>query len=353
MLLARKWMVLLFMMSGSADSAVLNDQETKILSREKILIKNSENAPSAYLKYILDLALSPDGSLYLIDSNRVLKFGHDGVFIDTIGENGQGPGEYQNPRNLGIDLKNQLWVNDSGRGLLIYDSSGTFQRKISLETDAGLEAFEVWEGGRIIGVWNVWDENGQKKILKIIRENGEVDQVIHQYDFIKMKVNGVVGGIQHSFLPNLLFAVLGNGYYCYGNSMVYRIFIMDRRGKKIIEIERNERPESTRRERKEIQRHYGREYLAHYHLPEWKPFYERILVDDEKRIYVVRTRPMFLVGPPAMTQIDVFLENGKYVRSLKCSGIPKIVDRGRIYTIDTDEEDIPFVAIYHIPSGYL
>lgn len=76
------------------------------------------------------------GSLiYVVDSgnNRLVVLGEDGKTRFTIGHEGQGKGEFQDPVGLGIDSEGRIYVADSGNHRIqIFSAKGKYSSEISI-----------------------------------------------------------------------------------------------------------------------------------------------------------------------------------------------------------------------------
>jgi peptidylamidoglycolate lyase len=77
-----------------------------------------------------DVAVAPDGSLYVSDgyrNSRVIKFSADGNYITSWGSYGKGPGDFDVPHSIAIDSEGRIYVADRGNARLqIFDSNGKF-----------------------------------------------------------------------------------------------------------------------------------------------------------------------------------------------------------------------------------
>jgi peptidylamidoglycolate lyase len=85
---------------------------------------------SAHFNMPTDVAVAPDGSLYVSDgyrNSRVIKFSADGNYITSWGSYGKGPGDFVVPHSIAIDSEGRIYVADRGNARLqIFDSNGKF-----------------------------------------------------------------------------------------------------------------------------------------------------------------------------------------------------------------------------------
>jgi len=63
-----------------------------------------------------DISFDSQGNIYVLDSgnHRIQKFSPDGEYLATIGQQGQGPGEFQYPQSLALDSEGNLYISDMG-----------------------------------------------------------------------------------------------------------------------------------------------------------------------------------------------------------------------------------------------
>lgn len=80
-----------------------------------------------------DVLVAPDGDIFVADGHgpgsnaRIVKFSSDGKFIKAWGQQGTGPGEFNNPHSLAMDSKGRLFVADRGNSRVqIFDQDGKF-----------------------------------------------------------------------------------------------------------------------------------------------------------------------------------------------------------------------------------
>jgi hypothetical protein len=78
---------------------------------------------------VSNIAVEPSGRIVVEDTqgNSVIRFNADGVFSDSLGRRGEGPGEYRYPWGIAVLKDGRMAVRDNGLLVIsLYDSNGTF-----------------------------------------------------------------------------------------------------------------------------------------------------------------------------------------------------------------------------------
>lgn len=107
--------------------------------------------PSKIINHLFDITDSSIGSLvlptdvevyrsriYVVDSgnNRLVVLGEDGKTQFTVGHEGAGKGEFQDPVGLGIGRNGQIYVADSGNHRIqIFSNKGKYSGEIAINKD--------------------------------------------------------------------------------------------------------------------------------------------------------------------------------------------------------------------------
>ena len=113
--------------------------------------RSAGDAPGGTFNEPWDVALGPDGSVYVSDTwnHRVQKFTATGEFINMWGYFGQGeaPDAFWGPRGLGIDRDGRVYVMDTGNDrVVVFDADGNFV------TEFGTEGFDKGQLDEPVGI---------------------------------------------------------------------------------------------------------------------------------------------------------------------------------------------------------
>lgn len=132
------------------------------------------------------MAFDMQGNIYVLDAgnHRIQKFDADGNYIATIGNQGEGPGEFQHPQSIDVSPDGMLVVSESvNRRIQILDSEGQEQKTVKMVHESvglvrlfgedrllmggsGLFSFGMGFGDE--------DERTLPKVLKVLNMEGEI-----------------------------------------------------------------------------------------------------------------------------------------------------------------------------------
>ncbi len=150
-----------------------------------------------------DIVFDKDGNIFVLDSgnHRIQKFSQDGNFIATIGNAGEGPGEFQYPFSFDIDAQGYLYVSDSGnQRIQVLKPNGKDYKTIKL-TDIevgdinlfGQDSLLMAGGGLFSFRMDMMEEEqALPKIFKVLDKEGEVQKEFgNQRDYKNPMVNRI------------------------------------------------------------------------------------------------------------------------------------------------------------------
>jgi len=133
-----------------------------------------------------DIGFDSQGNIYVLDSgnHRIQKFSSDGEYLATIGQQGQGPGEFQYPQSLALDTEGNLYVSDMGnRKIHVLKPGGGELHTLQL-TDLELGNIRVTSTGEIvmgggggmmmIGPGGMNEDQDLGKLLAVLDSEGNI-----------------------------------------------------------------------------------------------------------------------------------------------------------------------------------
>lgn len=132
-----------------------------------------------------DVVLDSNGDIYILDStgNNIKKLNPEGEFITTIGQSGQGPGDFNSPYSIDIDESGNLYVLDSSnRRIQILSLKGEMNKLIKLDkyrlnNIRVLNNGQIALGGRLDARWGWAPESDKKeelpKLIDLMDEYGK------------------------------------------------------------------------------------------------------------------------------------------------------------------------------------
>ncbi|MFC1492902.1 6-bladed beta-propeller [candidate division KSB1 bacterium] len=125
------------------------------------------------------------GNYYILDSgnNRIQKLDPDGKYLLTIGNKGQGPGEFESISSIDIGGSELLYVNDNGT-MDVFDLEGELINSIRLERNT--PHIVVLDSDRLLLQYYTIvrpgdDEDVDNQLLFITDKNGAIQKRIGYY----------------------------------------------------------------------------------------------------------------------------------------------------------------------------
>ena len=289
------------------------------------------------------LNVDNDGNIYVCDggNRRVQKYDINGIYVRTIGRQGQGPGEYMSPRRLFLDEDGNPCVNDS-RSLLYYDKDGIFQKKVQLKSSYSM----LIPGplGTFIGSTQPsgFAEGGAKTSIMHISETGEPIRTIAEYPVSYNK--SLKSTVLHWYTNWAAFTPRTFDSFYYGFSRDYRINAADSDGRTIFIFAKDVKPQPISEEEKKLTKKDGimlvsgtKDVERATVFPEHRPFFRSFFSDDTGHLYVILFKSIFEREEQNLA-VDVFSNEGIYLCQMNWSFIPALIKKGFLYEVRVDEE---------------
>jgi len=84
-----------------------------------------------------DVAWDSQGNTYITDgyvNSRVAKYDKNGDWVKSWGSKGTGPGQFDIPHSIAIDLRDNIYVGDrTNHRIQVFDTDGNFKRMFSID----------------------------------------------------------------------------------------------------------------------------------------------------------------------------------------------------------------------------
>lgn len=298
-----------------------------------LVIGSEDDIQEEMLGRVADIAVDQAFNVYVLDQGftRVQKFDSTGTYLQTIGRDGQGPGEFNHPTELAIDRLGYLLVADR-INIGAFDTDGVFVESFRHEIFGGVVAsLEPSPTGDLFAT--CYDMSKRKMIHKISADHEIADSFCDSHgvgtglDLVDERANA---------FGKIAIATDGTVFYTQGTPYEIRKFSAN--GDLLTRIYRDNTFPKPTIEKKADSRRYtmGAVSVAIF------------LVDGGRLLNVLVIPPVDGEGEME-TVIDVFDREGNLLSTHRQVGrfVPQCMDaRGRIYAPTLD--DFPTVVRYDV-----
>jgi hypothetical protein len=337
-------MVLNIGISGVTNEIDLQISETLVIGKKDFMFAS-----------IASVCEDSDSNFYVLDrmEHKVFKFSQKGELIQTFGQKGQGPGDFQNPHLLAYTPNDQLVVADELYNLSFLTQKGDFIERIRLDgrlavSFIGEDRFYAWS----------WEKDGRNQVM-VDRANN----VLRNFFLVPRSAFSVSAPdesgryvmfnyTKEEFAPSLHFAHYGR-YSAVGIGDKYDILILNEKGETIGHIQRDIQPDSFSKKEKKYfetdieklgkERGWPRTVMRNLikKIPDKKIFFSQVLLTDE-HVFVFRIKNDITqeTGP---IPVDVFSIQGEFLGFAHLPGLPLHFSKDHVYFVRSDENDNLFL----------
>ena len=323
-----------------------------------------------YMFYSLVTAtVDSEDNIFVLDMGncRIQKYDKNGEYLQTIGRQGQGPGEFQMPKfirpYIHLDFDETLYVLESTR-IHAFDRKGNFKKVIKLSMNISFPFGIADEGNILAKATSRKQEKFTCDIVLISSEEKRIKTIACYTVHSAPRIGGRIL-LGNPYAPRLTFCPLSKGRGVYGYSQEYRLFIINSSGETehIIEKDDPQLPITKKEKDKLVDRYMESQRRSKkgtilsksevergYVFPKNKPFYTRIFRDDKDRIYVLRFKSPF--DEENSKIYDLFNKEGYYLYKVTIPSIPiYAIKNGRIYSVRFEKDtDITRIIRYKIKN---
>jgi hypothetical protein len=317
------------------------------LELEEDLVLGSIKNENTLFYRVWDTQVDDQGNIYVLDSGayRIQKYDKTGRYLQTIGRQGQGPGEFERPIMLTLDKNNYLYVGEMAK-IHKFDPKGEFVKTAKIPFF--YMNFAPDSAGNFGLTGRVTIEGVQNLGVLILNSDGEILKKIAEFPGLPLHETGVT--VSHEYSPEVRFAALDKKGFVYGYNLEYKLYIADWSGKNVLIIEKEESARAIgRKEKNKIindlaksAANSGLEWPKNIvekmaNIPKHRPFFDRIKTDDQGRIYVRRRKSV--LDDNLDMDFDIFGGDGYYLYATKLPFVPLSIKNGYMYHTTYEEEN--------------
>jgi hypothetical protein len=316
--------------------------------KENLSIGN-EKEKNYDIYQVKGIQVGGDGNIYVLDGGncRIQIFDKNGQYLQTIGRKGQGPGEFNNPSDIHLDKKNNLYVKDRYK-IHIFNKQSQYERSITLFEN--IRQFGINRDGNILAeiFSRPTRENMFQEVALFAPEGKKLKTIFSRpvERSLRLRSRTILG---NPYSHRFYFCLLDEEFGIYGFSSVYKLFLINPSGDIEYIIENIEPPEPlTKKEKDEIIRsrwegvRLGGQKISKGEIkkalkfPGYKPFFNRIINDDKSRIYI--GRPKSRLDNNKNLSFDLYNKDGYFLYKIKIGIPPVVIKNGYIYSLSIDRE---------------
>jgi len=308
---------------------------------------------------IRDVNVDAQGNVYVVDMGnfRIQKFDSSGRYLQTIGRQGQGPGEFELPLNLWFDdATGSMLVRSHVTSIDILDPRGNFIKRITLKNVIyDLEPITRELFFAVSGKTSE-DELTNTHVLCQLNQDGEIGRVIAEHPFTvytQRMSGGAILSMSTDYELSLMLEKVPPESFVFGYSKEYELNVIDGDGRNLFKIVKAEPyPKFSSEEKKSFRK---------IPVPGYKPYFFSIISDSEGRIYVQRNMAMMgrVRADTVNKEVDVFGKDGYFSFTTALPPNTRVIRNEFIYgwIVDEDKgtETVKRFRIKNwnsLPSGY-
>ena len=310
---------------------------------EELSLGEAEGQDEYMFSQIRHIAVGEDERIYILDSKEahIKVFGKDGKYLKTIGRPGQGPGELSRPDTISVN-QNELMVHEMSR-LYFFSLNGEFLINVSTKGVWTLRAM-IDSKGNILVIEGFLDPKNPRYMFK------KFDSKMNLVAEIASCPAPARGKSFNPFMPFAHCLLDKDDNIVYGYPKNYELQIFNHDGKLIKKITKEYDPvKVTEKEKKEFIEDIPPQMRTRYDFSKYHSAFRRLFLDDEGRIFV---RTWEKIVDEDIYYYDVFDREGRYIVKIPIKTRPDICKKGRLYSIEEDEDGLQMVKKYKVTWKY-
>ncbi len=317
---------------------------------EELSIGLAEGPEEYMLNRPFDVKVSDDGTIFVFDWGDVCikVYDKDGKYLRTVGQRGQGPGDFGGPIYMALSSDGKIFVMDSRlRRISVFNMTGEYLRgfpfegfHMEMKTDSMNRLYYAKRFNKTATTDLPISEDFQEieEVVQIFRSDPNGENLFLFGDFegekVQVKRTGAESVMSLSSKYNIVWEINREGMLYEGFNQEYKIHVFDQNGKKILTFGREYEPV--------IKEFRMDELVRKSTMPAYDP---RIgwVFDDEGNLWI-----SIYSEKEGEVVYDVFSPEGLYLRQVVLPCRICEIKKGKVYSIVTTEEGFMAVKRYRV-----
>jgi hypothetical protein len=310
--------------------------------------------PEKSFSQLSSFVVDDEGTIFALDfkDQKIKIYDSEGRFLYSFGDKGQGPAELQMASGIQLSPGDELVIEDSlAKKLVYFSKEGKYVKNFSFANRLALVNLLMDQQGNYLG--RDLKVDGQKMFFEIKKFDSELNPLF-TLDQIEFPIPIPGSGNKINLMDVLsIYQFDSSGNVYYGRNKDYEIKVFSPEGKHLKSVRKEyDRQKVTEEDIEEILDRMGSvpnmggiNVKEMFEFPETFPPFQSFTLDEEGRIFV-RT---FQKGKTKEEYIyDVFDPQGRYVTTFPSKMNISLIKRGRIYSIEENEEGFLFIHKYKV-----
>lgn len=299
---------------------------------------------------IKDIVVDNDENIFILDKRnfRIQKYDKNGNYLQTIGREGKGPGEFSILLlGISLDPAENIYVIDYNQ-IHVFDKEGEFKNTIKLSNI--IHQMGIMKDGNILALIALAKPEGQTRDIVLFNPEWKIVKTIASFPLEGRSYKQGIRSIKFH-APRLSFWTSNEGVGIYGYSSEYKLFVINSSGELVHIIKKDEPLVAFTKKEKD---YIINDFLEKQKKSDWiikltrsqmkfavfKPYYYRMIQDDKERIYVLKLK--FPFDKEEDRYYDLFDNEGYYLYRVKMPILRgvylQIINNGYIYGWKLDED---------------
>ncbi len=346
----------------------------------ELIIDENSMEGKHFFQAVIEIALDEEGFVYVSDyqANNIKKFDASGVFIKTIGREGQGPGEFSWPWEIAVS-RGRLFVWDMrNMRICVLSSDGAFIKAVKIQIQDGRpEKLEALPNGNIViemeKIHYQDIDKPQDRTISIYSPTLELKKTFYSQQVWNnkyMNIEGRFTNLPQPFAQLVHWGVSPEGQIAVGFPKAYEIELFNSEGSRLSSFEHRYEPVKVTEEDKKmffsgisyststsggaVSRKQGApdSMVKNTVFPKFKPPFNSVFVDGEGNILVrlhgnERQKENF--------NFDAFRSDGSFIGNVQIFGEKTFLGQSGtvfedhfVWMQDRDEDGLISIVKYRI-----